>query len=168
MSDITTIHMLPVAVPPMLEAAIGYEGDARLVAFFFDAGDEAYYSDGHTTTCGEWDAYELYVNHPLVAPHVRGYDLGSSEESPTHYLLLDREARTLSVAPVAEAQRLLREQWGAAAQPESVLAFSEQEWEQFLQDLIVPISQLRSAHWREHRRLVEQLTAWLAERWEGA
>jgi hypothetical protein len=156
----------------MLEQAIGYAGDARLVAFFFDTGDEAYFADGHVTTCGEWDAYDLFVNHPMVAHPLRGYDLGSSEEPPAHYLLLDREARTLSVAPVAEAQRLLREQWRASEQPEPGLVFSEQEWEQFIQDLTVPIFQLRSAQiaerWREHRRLVEQLGAWLAEKWEGA
>jgi transposase len=108
----------------------------------------------------------------MVAHPLRGYDLGSSEEPPAHYLLLDREARTLSVAPVAEAQRLLREQWRASEQPEPGLVFSEQEWEQFIQDLTVPIFQLRSAQiaerWREHRRLVEQLGAWLAEKWEGA
>jgi hypothetical protein len=34
MNEITTMHTLPVAVPPMLEAAIGYQGDAHLVAFF--------------------------------------------------------------------------------------------------------------------------------------
>lgn len=166
----TTATLLPVAVPPMLEQAIGYQGDARLVAFFFDAGDEAYYSDGHVTACGEWDAYELFVNHPMIAPHLRGYDLGSSEAPPAHYLLLDCESRTLSVAPVALAQRLLREQWGAPEPSEHVLVFSEEVWERFIQDLMAPqpTSAQIMEYWHEHQRLVEQLATWLAEKWEGA
>ncbi len=40
---------LPVAIPPMLEQTIGYQGEACLVAFFFDAGDEACFADGHVT-----------------------------------------------------------------------------------------------------------------------
>lgn len=167
----TTIQHLPVAVPPMLEQAIGYLGDARLVAFFFDAGDEAYYADGRITTCGEWDAYDLYVNHPLVAPRLRGYDLGSSEAPPVHYLLLDRQARTLSVAPVALAQRLLHEQWGVFEGPEPMLVVTELEWDQLVGDLIAHMSQSSPAqmaeYWREHCRLVEQLSAWLTEKWEG-
>ncbi len=165
-------HPLPVVVPPMLEAAMGYTADARLVAFFFDVGDEAYVADGHITFTGEWDTYELFVNHPLVAPYLCGYDLGSSEEPPVHYLLLDRQTRTLSVAPVDLAQRLLRRQWGRSEEPEPVLVVTEQEWDQLVGDLIVRMSQASSAHlaeyWREHCRLVEQLSAWLAEHWEGA
>ncbi len=168
----TTRNDLPVAAPPMLEAAIGYAGNACLVAFFFDAGDEAYFADGRVTACGEWDAYDLFINHPMVAPHLCSYDLGSSEEPPAHYLLLDREARTLSVAPVAEAQRLLREQWGVPEQPEPVLVVTELEWEQLVQGLMARMTQPTPAqvmeHWQGHRRLVEQLAAWLSEKWEGA
>lgn len=163
---------LPVVVPPMLEVAIGYLGDARLVAFFFDAGDEAYYADGRITTCGEWDAYELYVNHPLVAPYLRGYDLGSSESPPIHCLLLDRHARTLSISPVALAQRLLREQWGGSEEPAPVPVVTELEWDQFVGDLMAQVTQPTPAqlaeNWRGHRRLVNELSAWLAEKWEGA
>jgi hypothetical protein len=140
--------------------------------FFFDAGDEAYFADGHVTACGEWDAYELFINHPLLAPSLRGYNLGSSEAPPAYYLLLDREARALSVAPVSLAQQLLREQWGASEQPEPVLVVTEQEWEELVQDLMVQVTPPSPAqlaeYWREHHRLVDQLAAWLAEQWEGA
>lgn len=166
------VTSLPVAVPPMLEQAIGYTGDARLVAFFFDAGDEAYYADGHMTTCGEWDAYGLFIGHPMVTPHLRRYHLGSSEEPPTHYLLLDRQTRTLSVAPVALVQRLLHEQWGSVEATEPMQIVTELEWDQLVQDLMARITQPTPAqlaeHWHEHRRLVEQLAAWLAEKWEDA
>ena len=39
-------------------------------------------------------------------------DLGSSEEEAQHWLVLDREARTLSVLPVEQAAALLQQQWG--------------------------------------------------------
>ncbi len=171
MNDTMLLHPLPVVVPPMLEAAMGYADDARLVAFFFDVGDEAYVADGYITFIGEWDAYELFVNHPLVAPHLRSYDLGSSEESPTHYLLLDRQARTLSIAPVALAQRLLREQWGGTAESTAMCVVSEEEWDHLLPDLMsrlvqtVPLALAEDQ--REHQRLVEALAAWLAHAWEG-
>jgi hypothetical protein len=169
---IPTKHTLPISVPPIFEQAIGYFGDARLIALFFDVGDEAYVADGSITSDGEWDAYELFLNHPLVAPHLRGTHLGSFEEPPTHYLLLDREKRTLSVAPVVEAQRLLREQWGPVPiEPEPMLVVTEQEWEQLVGELMARIVQHTpeqiAADWREHQRRVEALAAWLAEKWEG-
>ncbi len=170
MSDpTTTIIPLPVAAPPMLEQAIGYSGEARLVAFFF-SGDNAYYADGQFTPAGEWDAYDLFTNHPLVAVHLRDYDLGSSEGPPAHYLLLDRQSRTLSVAPMADTLQLLREQWTLQelAEPE----VTEEELQDLRDDLLAWLSQVPSARvmmerWQEHQRLVEALAAWLAEAWEG-
>lgn len=171
MNETTPSLTLPITAPPMLEAAIGYQGDAHLVAFFFDEGFEAYFAGGCVTSRGEWDAYELFINHPLVASHLRGYNLGFSEAPPIHYLLLDREARTLSVAPVALAQRLLREQWGASAQPDPPLVVTEAEWEQLVADLIAqmtyPLPAQIMEYWQEHRCQVEQLSTWLTENWEG-
>jgi hypothetical protein len=159
---------LPIEVPPMLEDALGYMGEARFVAFFFDASDEVYYADGRVTTCGDWDAYELFVHHPLIAPHVCGYHLGSAKEPPTHYLLLDRNNRTLLVASVVNAQRLLCEQWQPVQSwPELVLVASEEEGEQLVQELMTclphpSLSQGRE-QWQGYRSQVEALAAWLAE-----
>lgn len=166
----SALQQLALSVPPMLAQAIGYFGEANLVAFFFDVGDEAYYADGQICTCGEWDTYDLFLNHPLVAPHVLGYHFGSSEEPPAHYLLLDREACTLAVAPVALAHQLLREQWGAVAQSEP-LVINEEKWEELAQNLLAQLHRPTPAqlmeYWQEHQRLVEQLKEWLAQAWEG-
>jgi hypothetical protein len=136
-------------------------------------GDEAYYSDGQIPTVGEWDAANLFFNHPLLAPHLRPFHLGSLEEPPAHYLLLDRESRQLSVAPVADAQELLRKQWGVDPDGQDpVLVVTEDEWDLLVQDLMARLPQVSPEqfveHWREHQRHIDALTAWLAEAWESA
>jgi len=41
------MHTLAIPVPPQLEAACGYEGDARWVAWYGErAGDELAWTDG--------------------------------------------------------------------------------------------------------------------------
>jgi hypothetical protein len=104
------ITPLDAPVPPMLEAAIGYAGAARLVAFHWQpAGDEACYDDGQTSLCGaHWPAYLAYTQHPAVWPHLALYDFGSSEEPARHWLLLDRATRQLYAAPWDVAGAALR------------------------------------------------------------
>src|ERR1051326_452206 len=109
-----TLVPLPVPVPPMLEQALDYPGQARLVAFYWSAmGDEAMYADGVRSGEADWAAYLTFVEHPRVEPQLRPFDLGSSEEEAQQWLVLDREARTLSVLPAQEAAALLQQQWGS-------------------------------------------------------
>jgi hypothetical protein len=167
MSEAILVSSLPIAAPPMLEQALGYTNDARQVAFWI--ADDAYYSDGQITATCEWDAAYLFFYHPFVGHYLRPYCIGSSEEQPASFLLLDRETRTLFITPVAEARRLLCEQWGMSDQPDPMLVVTEQEWEQLVQDLMVqmqPTSSQLAALWREHQDLVEQLSAWLTSQWE--
>jgi hypothetical protein len=108
-----TVVPLPVPVPPMLEQALDYPGQARLVAFSWSScGDEARYDDGHCAGEADWAAYLAFVKHPIVEPHLRPFDLGSSEDEAQQWLVLDREARTLSVLPAEEAAAVLQQQWG--------------------------------------------------------
>ena len=108
-----TLVPLPVPVPPMLEQALGCLGQARLVAFFWSPlGDEAVYHDGKCSGDADWAAFLAFVEHPTVEPPLRPFELGSSEEEAQHWLLLDREARTLSMLPAQEAAVLLLEQHG--------------------------------------------------------
>jgi hypothetical protein len=102
---------LTVLVPPQLERAIGYEREARYVALYWGAGDEAYYDDGRFSGTGEWNGYLTFVRHPAIEPALRPYHLGDSETEARHWLILDREARTLYVAPLRQANRFLQEQW---------------------------------------------------------
>jgi hypothetical protein len=86
------ITPLKAPVPPMLATAIGYKGDARFVSFHWTPyGDEAEYSDGRLSATGNWQAFLAYIQHPAVSPHLRDYDLGSSDSEAMHALILDRE-----------------------------------------------------------------------------
>ena len=112
MTDIPESTYLPLAgipVPPMLERALGYDGDSPLVAFWWaPGGDELCYADGRIELCGgNWSAWLDYVNHPRVVSYLTHYDFGSSEIEGEHRLLLDRRTRTLAVADRNTVTRLL-------------------------------------------------------------
>ncbi len=132
---------LTAPVPPQFEGALGYEGDARYVAFYWQpVGDELMCDDGQVAADGNWWAWIDFVNHPAVyhhlllpCPRCRGVgttnqlenepctvcdgagrlplNLGNSDEEATHWLILDRQERKLYVAPVATGRRFLQEQW---------------------------------------------------------
>ena len=124
-------------VPPMLAKAMGYSGDARYVSFHWTpAGDEAYYSDGHSGGTGEWQGFLAYVHHPAVSPYLGEYDLGSSDNEAKHALILDREKLELFIAPVKEAEKFLMEQWP-------------------------PPQPIRISQIEEQYKLVEELQLWL-------
>jgi hypothetical protein len=156
--------VLPIPVPPMLEEAMGYDGNGRLVAFYWGGGDEAYYADGYQSACGEWDAFLLFVEHPAVEPALAGYDLGSSEDEARHWLILDREERHLSVAPVATAQRLLKAQW-KRPEPEPVLVVDEEAWARLVAEIEERCAQITPQQIMTaiatHQRLLKALRDWL-------
>jgi len=162
---------LPVPVPPMLEQAIGYEGQARLVAFYWiPSGDEVYFDDGHVGSTGEWDAYLTFMRHPVIAPALQGHNLGDSETEADEWMILDRIARCLFVAPKRTAERWLSERWPHEQVSESVTMTQEEmmqavmdalnieNWTQ-VQTTIATSEIMRKM--RAHRQLVAQLQAWL-------
>lgn len=105
-----TIESLNIPVPPMLEEALGYQGKARWVVFYWTpCGDELRYNDGTTEADGSWHAWLAFKRHPCIAPHLEPYHLGSSEEEARHWLLLDRESRTLYVGEASAVEHFLLE-----------------------------------------------------------
>ncbi len=118
------MRRLNVPVPPMLEAALGYEGDADWVGFYWEpAGDEVVYDDARQSGTGEWHAWVIFTRCPKVAPALAGLELGNSDEAARHWLVLSRSRRELHAAEVAEARRFLRDQW---PREESVVLTEEQ------------------------------------------
>jgi hypothetical protein len=92
------IEPLAVPCPPMLVAALGYEGPLRHVAFWRSpAGDVLRFTDGEAPGEGSLSAWMAFVEHDSVWPHLIGYNFGSGEAQPTHWLLIDRDERILSV-----------------------------------------------------------------------
>ena len=112
MSHASTSLLTPLSlpVPPMLEEALGYTGTARWVAFHWEpVGDELRYHDGTVSADGSWYAWLTFVQHRRIAPALAPYHFGDSEEDARHWLVLDRETRTLFVGTVADVQRVLRQ-----------------------------------------------------------
>ena len=104
------LEPLPIPVPEGLEAALGYEGDARYLGMWWEpARDEAMVSDGVVTCDGYWDAFVTYVSHPRVWPHLEGYHLGNSDSPARHALLLDLAERRAWVGPIGLVEWFLRE-----------------------------------------------------------
>jgi hypothetical protein len=128
----TGLTSLAAPVPPMLEQAIGYTGEARLVSFYWiPGGDETYYDDGQRAGTGNWQGYLAYVQHPAIHPLLAPYDLGSSDREGTHSLILDRTERTLYVAPRRDAQRFLAQQW-PKTEPVHMTPKEWKEWTEIL------------------------------------
>lgn len=112
MSQSPSLSLTPLdlPVPPMLEEALGYVGTARWVAFHWTPyGDELQYDDGTLSADGSWHAWLTFVRHLRIAPVLAPYHFGNSEEEAQHWLLLDRETRTVFVGAVVDAQQCLRQ-----------------------------------------------------------
>jgi hypothetical protein len=163
------IHILPIEPPPMLAETLGYGGQARRVAFYWGSGDEAYYQDGYLSTQAEWDAYLLFVRHPLVAPHLQRYHLGSSEEEATHWLLLDREAQQIAIAPTNIARQMLMAQWGRPTSEQIRVVLDKEAWDQLVAEAVASIERISQeqifAHMFEHQRRIQELASWLEMKW---
>lgn len=81
----TNAQPLPVPVPLMLEAAIGYAGAARFVSFYWmPAGDQAMIDDGQISQDDNWYAFLTFVQHPHVYMALAAYNFGSSDEPASH------------------------------------------------------------------------------------
>jgi len=102
------IRQIPVRLPWSFEDALGYPRGFRWVAFFWEpCGDEAMFDDGYCSTDGNPWGFLQFTHHPSVRPWLDGYDLGSSEDAATHWLLCDLESRDVFVGERAEVKDFL-------------------------------------------------------------
>lgn len=102
------IRQIPVKLPWSFEDALGYPRGFRWVAFFWEpCGDEAMFDDGYCSTGGNWWGFLQFTRHPSVRPWLDGYNLGSSEDEATHWLLCDLESRDVFVGEKAEVKAFL-------------------------------------------------------------
>ncbi len=113
MSNTLPGRALDIPVPPQLEAAVEYHGTARYFGLYWTpSGDEVVVTDGRSAHDGCWWGYQAFVDHPLSLIPLAGqrYHLGSSDEPATHWLIIDRQTRLISIAPAGEALRFLNAQ----------------------------------------------------------
>lgn len=95
-----------VPVVPELAECLGYRGQARYVAFYFDAdSDSVQFNDGNCAGGGYSWCWRCYTRHPAVEPLLRRFDLTSPDSSLC--LVLDREASRASIATGDEAADFL-------------------------------------------------------------
>ncbi len=85
-------------VPPMFERCLGYKGEGRYVALFWEQFDEVCFRDDSFDS-GTLDSvsWRLFTQHPFVRLHLHSYDFGSTDFPARHWLLLDRKVRRFSV-----------------------------------------------------------------------
>ena len=105
----------PFQLRPDFLAAFGYRYGRRFVALYWEpCGDEAAYDDGVSSAIGMSDNW-LFLGF-IRQPEVRHWldqndiDLGSSDESGTHWLVADTLTNDLFAAPVREAYAVVHEQ----------------------------------------------------------
>lgn len=161
---------LCIPVPPatILERAVGYQNqkNARYLALWWEpCGDEVMVSDGIVSFTGHWPGYLAYVQHPLVAPALFNYNLGSSEDFATHRLMIDLDTRQAFVVLAAECEQILSSQWEQQPRNPPVTLFMEdlepllREWAMSLQaDVSMEAVMSRMA---EDQKAVDTLRAWL-------
>ncbi len=159
---------LSITVPPQLEAAVDFHGDARYFGLYWTpSGDEAIVTDGRSTYDGCWWGYQAFVDHPVVMLALAGlrYDLGSSDSEATHWLVIDRETRTASVAPRATAEQFLTNQHPALP----LIELTREEWEAIVKDVSAHLhTHMEHADWLDVRdqqaaqnACVDEMTTWL-------
>lgn len=95
-------------VPPMFERCLGYRGEGRFVAFFWEYFDEVYFRDDSLDS-GTLDSasWRLFTLHPFVRLHLHSYDFGSADFPACHWLLLDRKVRRFYVGKKAIVEAFL-------------------------------------------------------------
>jgi hypothetical protein len=137
----------------MLAEALGYEGPLRHVAFWrTPEGDLVRYSDGDVQGEGALSAWLTFVEHDTVWSSLMAFGFGSATEPATHWLLVDRDERTLSAGAPRAVERFL-----AANVPEEVRRRHAEE------ALALQDEQLARARRRMLRdaAFLDRLQAWL-------
>ncbi len=159
-----------IPLPPSWEAVVGWNGgdEARwLSGFWTSLGDHPYLSDGRSSMSGNPWGWLAWSRSRAVEPHVRPYDIGSSETEGPDALLFDRVERRVYVARRDEAERVVRDQWPAEDEveltPEQVDVIVEHV-RRAMAARPMPTAEQLMASMREHSRLVEEMVTWL-DRW---
>jgi hypothetical protein len=88
-----------------LEKSLGYEYSRRWVAWHWEPDiNQLMYSDGKNFGTGSALAWQVFLQHPQIAPQIQDYGLNQTEQ---YWLLLDRESRNLYIGEAKVIQNLL-------------------------------------------------------------
>lgn len=88
-----------------LEKSLGYEYARRWVAWHWEPDiNQIMYSDGKNVGTASGLAWQVFLQHPQIAPAVQNYNLNQTDQ---YWLLLDRESRNLYIGEAKVIQNLL-------------------------------------------------------------
>jgi len=88
-----------------LEKSLGYEYPRRWVAWHWEPDiNQLMYSDGKNVGTGSALAWQVFLQHPQIAPQIQDYGLNQTDQ---YWLLLDRESRNLYIGEAKVIQNLL-------------------------------------------------------------
>jgi hypothetical protein len=115
MTEQSQFAPLPFELPPNFVEQLGYQGDRRFVAAYWEPGgdevtirDDAYLASG----MGDWWPWTHFFHHPEVTRWKMHHNInvGSSDEEATHWLIVDRVTNRGFVAPAEEAYKRIQQQ----------------------------------------------------------
>ena len=105
---------LPFNLPLAFLDRLGYWGDCRIVAIWFEPGvDEVAFTDGvHGLVGGDHYVYWELTRRTEVQVWIRerGINLGNSDQSAAHWLIVDRVTERAYVADLVSARDHIRTQ----------------------------------------------------------
>lgn len=159
---------VPLPLPPMLMEALGYEGGARHVGFWWSPPDGAVrWSDGATAATGYALGWQELLAHPAGRRALGPYDLGVGSSGGRHRLLADRWEESLDVGLPEDVDGLLATQpsviamavdeVGEEAVREAIQEAIERAGKRSPEEVRVAVE----AHRRRERELASALRAWL-------
>jgi hypothetical protein len=152
----------------MLCDALGYEGGARYVGFWWSPQEEAVrWSDGSASAGGYWLAWQELLSHPAARAALGPFDLGSGASGGRHRLLADRWEGTLHVGLPEDVKQLL------ATQPSVIAMAIDEVGEERVRETIdealriaadrphEEVADAARARRRRQRELAAELRDWL-------
>lgn len=148
---------------PILERALGYNGQGRWIATWWEPGcDECLINDGSICFNGNNDGYLLYISR-LSQAQILQYNFGWSDSQAEFHLLFDLEQRRVYAAPAHDAMLFLRDQWPKC----EVIQLTEEQWNQLQRRLETELKQISlmssskiRAEWEERQAALSALRAW--------
>lgn len=147
---------IPVPPAPILERALGYEGEARWIAAWWEpCGDMALVSDGSICRTGFWEGYLTYVRHCY---QLQRFLLGSSDEQALECLVFDRVRRRAYIAPYQATLKLLQDQW-PKREP---MRLTEEEWNTLMEETKKHMARLRGPSAEDIERVMQEKASALA------
>lgn len=113
-----TFRKLPQTFPPTFLSAMGYTGSGRFIALYWDpTSDQSVWWDGTLGQTGaNWWAYIQLTDHLFPPGHPDRYATGSSDNHPSHWIILDTRSGAIYLALVHQAKPFLANQWAVDSQ----------------------------------------------------